>query len=164
MPTRHFNVERFSLTSSKPFDRIVASIEKRVARPDMRAFFKDLATAGSAVELELVILKASWGSDFMEFARYDMGEILRKENGPVAPRTLRLVLGDPLIMKQMVVHTPDAASYAPATVLIDERADGTHLSYDRMASLLAPYNNDKAIAVAQQLDLKIEALLSRVAS
>ena len=29
--------------------------------------------------------------------------------------------------------------YAPVTVLVDERSDGVHISYDRMVSLLAPY-------------------------
>jgi hypothetical protein len=42
-------------------------------------------------------------------------------------------------MKQMVKHLPDAGSYAPVTILIDERPDEAHLSYDRMAGLLAPY-------------------------
>jgi hypothetical protein len=32
---------------------------------------------------------------------------------------------------------------------VDERADGVHLSYDRMASLLAPYNNRDALEVAR---------------
>jgi hypothetical protein len=29
-------------------------------------------------------------------------------------------------MKEMVKHVPDAGSYAPVTVLVDERADGVH--------------------------------------
>ena len=40
-------------------------------------------------------------------------------------------------------------SYAPVTVLVDERADGVHLSYDRMASFLAPYGNRDALEVAE---------------
>jgi len=73
---------------------------------------------------------------------------------------LRLVVGNPVIMKQMVEHVPDAASYAPVTVLIDERSDGVHVSYDRMASFLAPYGNPAALKVAQDLDAKIESLLA----
>jgi hypothetical protein len=42
-------------------------------------------------------------------------------------------------MTEMAKHVPDAGSYAPVTVLVDERQDGVHLSYDRMLSLLAPY-------------------------
>ena len=63
----------------------------------------------------------------------------------------------------MVQHVPDAGSYAPVTILIDERSDGVHLSYDRMTSFLAPYNNSEALKVARDLDEKVEALLSAAA-
>jgi len=66
-------------------------------------------------------------------------------------------------MQEMAKHVPDAGSYAPVTVLIDERSDGVHLSYDRMASLLAQYGNSDALAVARNLDKKVEALLSEAA-
>ena len=69
------------------------------------------------------------------------------------------MIGNPLIMKEMAKHVPDAGSYAPVTILVDERPDGVHLSYDKMASLLAPYGNPKALAVARDLDSKIENLL-----
>ena len=76
---------------------------------------------------------------------------------------LRLVVGNPLIMKEMAKTVPDAASYAPITILVDERADGVHLSYDSMASLIAPYGNEPALAVAGDLDAKIEALIETAA-
>jgi hypothetical protein len=62
-------------------------------------------------------------------------------------------------MKEMAKHVPDAGSYAPVTVLVDERPDGVHLSYDKMTSLLAPYGNPEALAVARVLDAKIENLM-----
>jgi hypothetical protein len=46
---------------------------------------------------------------------------------------------------------------------VDERSDGVHISYDRMASLLAPYRNSDALAVARDLDKKVETLLSEAA-
>ncbi len=66
-------------------------------------------------------------------------------------------------MKEMVKHVTDAASYAPVTVLVDQRRDGVYLSYDLMASLLAPYGNAQASAVARQLDEKVVALLTAAA-
>ena len=46
------------------------------------------------------------------------------------------------------------------TVLVDERSDGVHISYDRMASLLASGGGADALAVARDLDKKVETLLS----
>jgi hypothetical protein len=37
----------------------------------------------------------------------------------------------------MVKHVPDAGTYASVTILVDERPDSVHLSYDRMTSFLA---------------------------
>ena len=49
------------------------------------------------------------------------------------------------------------------TLLIDERQGGVQLSYDRVASLLAPCGDPHALQVARDLDAKVEALLSRAA-
>jgi hypothetical protein len=62
-------------------------------------------------------------------------------------------------MSAMVEHVPDAGSYAPVTILVDERTDGVHLSYDRMASFLATYESPEALKVAQGLDAKVETIL-----
>jgi hypothetical protein len=66
-------------------------------------------------------------------------------------------------MKEMVRHVPDAGSYAPVTILIDERPDGVHVSYDMMESYLRHYGSPAALAVARNLDTKITALLRECA-
>ena len=103
-------------------------------------------------------------AELMLFVQLDHGAILRKETVMKLPKIVRFVIGNPLIMKEMAKHVPDAGSYAPVTVLVDERADGVHLSYDRMASLLAPYENRDALEVARNLDRKIEDLLREAAA
>jgi starvation-inducible DNA-binding protein len=44
----------------------------------------------------------------MEFTRLDPCEVLRKERGKEGPGILRLLIGNPLIMKAMVKSVPDA--------------------------------------------------------
>lgn len=163
MATKQISVQRFSLTSSKSFEDVVAALEAPIGHPDMNAFRMDVATTKTYSELKKVIHKVLGASGFMEFTRFDLGEILRKERGEQTPRNLRLVIGNPLIMKQMVEHVPDVGSYAPVAILIDERSDGVHLSYDRMASFLAPYGSPEALRVAQDLDSKVEAILTAAA-
>jgi uncharacterized protein (DUF302 family) len=98
-----------------------------------------------------------------QIVRFDAGEVLHKERHGQGPKILRLVVGNPLIMKEMAKTVPDAAAYAPVTILVDERTDGVHLSYDSMASLLAPYGSQTALLVARDLDAKIEGLLENAA-
>ena len=100
----------------------------------------------------------------MEYIRFDAGDVLRQERGGQAPRILRLVVGNRLTLKEMLRTVPDVASYAPLTILVDERAGGVHLSYDSMASLIAPYGSEAALDVARDLDTKVEALLTAAAN
>lgn len=95
----------------------------------------------------------------MMFMKLDHGAVLSKQTGLNTPRNIRFVIGNPLIMMEMVKHVPDAGSYAPVTILVDERSDGVHLSYDRMASFLASYGDAAALTVARNLDSKIESLI-----
>ena len=156
-------VERFSLTSSRSFDEVLATINDAVGHPDMTEFWRSTHQARTVGELENSIQKALGRTGLMSFVQFDHGAIVRKATGRDKPRMVRLVIGNPLIMQEMAKHVPDAGAYAPVTVLIDERSDGVHLSYDRMASLLAQYGNSDALAVARNLDKKVEALLSEAA-
>jgi uncharacterized protein (DUF302 family) len=99
----------------------------------------------------------------MLFVEFDHGAVVRKGTERHNERIIRLVIGNPLIMKEMATHVPDAGAYAPVTVLVDERADGVHVSYDRMASLLAAYGNNDALSIARDLDAKVEDLLQQAA-
>lgn len=163
MSIQEVRVQRFSVISTRPFEEVVRHIESRIGRPDMAAFRKDVTASKSFTELEDVVNRAAGRSGLMELVRFDLGEIARKHPGSAAPRSLRMVAGNPLIMKRILEHTPDVGSYAPVTILIDERDDGVHLSYDRMASLLAPYGSEEALKVARELDSKVETLLNAAA-
>jgi len=158
------NVQRISVTSRKTFADVVAALERQLGRPDMSKFFGDIAASRSAAELERIIKAAVGPLDLMEFARFDQGAVLQRTLGKDAPQVMRFLVGNPLVMKEMVKVLPDAGSYAPVTILIDERADGVHLSYDRIASFLASYGNAEALEVAKTLDGKIEALLVTAAN
>jgi len=160
---RKIEVERFTLNSSKPFDQVVAALNSAVGHPDMAEFWKSTHRAQSDAELQNTIEKGLGRTGLMLFAEFDHGAVVRSGTGRATPRIIRFVIGNPLIMREMAKHVPDAGSDAPVTVLVDERADGVHLSYDRMASFLAPYSNSEALKVARDLDEKVEALLSAAA-
>ena len=161
---RKVDMERFSVTSSKPFDAVVAAIKTSIGHPNMAALWQATQRATTAAELEAAIQPVLGESGLMQFVEFDHGMMVRKGTEHHTSRIIRLVIGNPLIMKEMAKRVPDAGSYAPVTVLVDDRADGVHISYDRMASLLAPYGDRDALSIARDLDFKVENLLTQAAA
>ena len=157
--TRRFEIERFSVTTSMPFEAVVTALKDAVGRLDLVQFAKASKQAGTFAELKEVIDRNLGKTGLMLFMELDHGAVLRKETELTKPKIVRLVIGNPLVMNSLAKHVPFPGSYATVHVLVDTEGDGVHLSYDRMASLLAPYGNIDAIAVARDLDSKIENLL-----
>lgn len=163
MPAIDIQLRRLSVVSSRPFEEIVQELTVAFGHPDMNAFHSAVVEATTVAELEHVVHGAIGSSGLMEFGRFDAGEVLRKEGDGHQAKLLRFLVGNPLIMKEMARRVPDAASYAPVTILVSGRPDGVYLSFDSLASLLAPYGNEPALAVARDLDAKVESLLETAA-
>ena len=163
MSTRQISIQRSSVTSVKPFESVVAALNVAIGHPDMGEFAKRIASSKTYDEMETVVQPMLGKYGLMEFIHFDVGMVLARAQGSGAPKSLRIVLGNPLTMQAMARHVPDAASYAPVTVLIDERRGGVQLSYDTMASLLAPYGNAEALRVARDLDDKVGQLIAEAA-
>src|SRR6202161_3302064 len=161
---RRVEMERFAVTPSKPCDAVVAAIKASIGHPNMADLWQATQRATTAAELEAAIQPVLGESGLMQFAELDHGMIVRKGTEQHTSKIIRLIIGNPLIMKEMAKRVPDAGSYAPVTILVDERADGVHISYDRMSSLLAPYENPDALRVARDLDVKVEYLLQQAAA
>ena len=160
---KEIEIERLTVFSSKPIEQVVAGIKAAVGKPNIAEFWKSTQATETYAELKNTIERVLGQTGFMLFAELDHGAVVRKGTGRETPKNFRLIIGNPLIMRRMVQHVPDAGSYAPVTILVDERSDGVHISYERMTSFLAPYGNAEALKVARDLDSKVEALLNSVA-
>ncbi|WGR95872.1 DUF302 domain-containing protein [Bradyrhizobium sp. ISRA443] len=159
MTVTNLEIERVSITASKSFEAVVAAVEGAIGRPDLAEFVKAARNATHYAELEDLVNRSISELGLMLFMKFDAGAILRKESGLSKPRAQRFLIGNVLIMKEMAKHVPEAAAYAPVTLLVDERNDGVHLGYDKIESLLRPYGRAKALVVARDLDGKIEKLM-----
>ncbi len=163
MTTTQNCTQRLTVTSSRSFEDVVATFEAAIGHPDRKELFSAIDTAETYSRMEDAIQAALGKSGFMELARFDLGAVLRKEETNGTSKSLRFLIGNPLLMKELVRRVPDAGSYAPVTVLIDERHDGVHLTYDLMAGFLASYGNADALKHAQALDREVGELLREAA-
>ena len=158
-----FTVERFTVESDNTFDETLQKLRAGVGHPNLPTFLGEIKTAKSEEELEEIVNREVSPLGLLEFVTFDLGEVLQKELGDKAPRSLRLLIGNPVIMKQLVKHVPDAGSYAPVTILLHEHEGKVLISYDTMTSCLTHYGDCEALSVAGDLDVKIQALLKTAA-
>jgi len=163
MAIKTLTVERFSVASARSFDEVLKGLEKGIGRPDMRELRPKMEGATSFADFEKVIHAVVGSADLMEFMRLDLGGAMQKDPSVKKFRVVRIIAGNPLIMKQMVERVPDAGSYAPVTILVYEGEGGVHLSYNRMASYLAGCGDEAVLKVARSLDGKVERLLMEAA-
>lgn len=56
--TRKIEIERFTLTSSKPFDQVIAALHAAIGHPHMAEFWRLIERAQSFTDLESTIQKA----------------------------------------------------------------------------------------------------------
>ncbi len=152
-------VERFCIQSSKSFEEVLLGLEEGIGRPSMSVLQPQLDAASSFPEFRALIESAVGSADLMEFLRLDLGRVMSKDPEAQAYRIVRIIAGNPLIMKRMVEHLPHAGSYAPVTILVYESQSTVHICYDTMESLLTSYRSEPALQVAKELDSKVIRLL-----
>ncbi|MGV0849042.1 hypothetical protein [Mycolicibacterium phlei] len=157
-------IHRVTVTSRRPFDDVLtdvyaglgkvanfpAAVDYWSRQPDRHAF-------DAAVQL------LTGPSGLIEFLSLDLGAAVKIRFPDKAFRMVRIIAGNPVTMSSMAVHTPDAGSYAQVTILVDERDGEVTLSYDSVASALAPYGSAEALRVAEDLDASVVALLRSAA-
>ena len=80
---RKIEVARFTLSSSKPFDEVVAALNSAVGHPDMSEFWKSTHRAQSDAELQKTIEKGLGPTGLMLFVEFDHGAVVRKPIVPV---------------------------------------------------------------------------------
>jgi hypothetical protein len=78
-------IERFSLTSTKPFDKVVAAINDAVGHPEMAEFWESTHRARTLAELESTIQRVLGRSGLISFVQFDHGGIIRTETGGDTP-------------------------------------------------------------------------------
>jgi uncharacterized protein (DUF302 family) len=159
----HITLERVCIESSKSFEAVLAGLETGIGRPDMGVLQPRLHGAATFAEFQRLINEAVGSADLIEFLRLDLGGAMRKDPEARVCKMVRIIAGNPLIMKEMVEHVPDAGSYAPVTLLVYESHGKVHICYDMMESLLRPYGSGPALEVAKDLDSKVMKLLTEIA-
>ena len=63
MTVRRIEIERLTVTSSKPFETVVAALEASIGRPDMAEFLRATRNATTYAELQSVVQRSPCEGD-----------------------------------------------------------------------------------------------------
>jgi len=160
------SMRRHVFDSERPFSSVLDGIFDGISQPDIGLLFSKLAASTSYEQYSALVREAQGSAGLMQFLQLDLDSVLTLD--PQAPgwtgrRLVRLIAGNPVTMGEMTRHVADAGSYAPVTILIQERpGGGTRVAYDTVASAIAPYHDAAASQVAEQLDAEVLGLLRQV--
>jgi uncharacterized protein (DUF302 family) len=153
-------IQRVTVRSDRPFDDVVAAVYAGLGRTDdFAGLNRQSLAARDRDEFDAVIEPVAGSSGLIEFLTLDLGGVLAIRDPDRSRRMLRIIAGNPVTMSKMTATVPDAGSYAPVTILVAERDAGVTLSYDRVASAIAPYAGQEASSVAEALDDAVLTLL-----
>jgi hypothetical protein len=159
-------VRRHVFTSARPFAEIMDGIYGGISQPDIVRLFRELAASTSYEQFTSLVRQAQGSAGLMRFLELELDSALAfdpQAQGSAGRRLVRLIAGNPVTMGEMTRHVPDAGSYAPVTILIEELpGGGTRLAYDSVVSELAIYDDPAATQVAANLDAEVIGLLRHV--
>ncbi|MGA2050843.1 MAG: DUF302 domain-containing protein [Terracidiphilus sp.] len=158
METVHAQIERLCFPSTKAFEEVLAGLYRGISRPNLDELKQRLEKAHDLAEFAQIVKAVVGSAGLLEFLRLDLGAALRV--GSVGSyRMIRIIAGNPMIMRSMTQSVPAAGSYAPITILIYQFGGDVRVCYDTLSSLLAAYDSPEALQIAQDLDNKVVRLI-----
>jgi uncharacterized protein (DUF302 family) len=157
-----FNGVRLRFDSNKSFDEVLSSLLADVG--DKPLLINEVADSSESWDSYKKEIESHVGpSGFTLFATIDHGAWIKKVG--IQRKVLRLIIGNPTIAITMLRHDLTAGLFAPVELILVEEDDGCcSLTYVRPSSLMVVETNDALLAAARQLDLKLQALATKVTS
>jgi uncharacterized protein (DUF302 family) len=157
-----FNGVRVEVATSLGFDEVLTRLRSLMGRASTAEIVALAQADITEAEFVRVVQERFEGkSGFMLFAEIDHGGWLSQFQ--IRRRTVRWILGNPLIALTMIRHDITAGLFAPVEILITEAEDGrgTRLTYVRPSSQMVIEDNPPLLAMATLLDAKFDALVAR---
>ena len=151
---------RVEISTPVPFDEVLSRLRKLCGKatiPELVALAReDISEEQYATEVERRFVGES---GFMLFSEIDHGGWISKFG--IKRRSLRWILGNPLIAITMIRHDITAGLFAPVELLLSEANDGSGciLTYVKPSSLIVIRENAELKVAARALDKKFEALI-----
>ncbi|MBW4430738.1 MAG: DUF302 domain-containing protein [Pelatocladus maniniholoensis HA4357-MV3] len=160
--TINYTVTRVIVSSEKPFQEVIEAIES-ILGDGKYSVFEELVDAKAPFEqVESVVESMLGQSGFMKLAVFNTGGLLSLMGK--AKNVKLYLLGNPLIANQMIEHNPVVGLYVPPRLLVYDDYEGkTHITYDKLSSILSQFDNEFILKVSQKLDQRFQEIAVAIA-
>jgi uncharacterized protein (DUF302 family) len=158
---RPFQGIRTEVTTSVGFDEVLARLRAQMGSAKVQEVVALAKTPMTEAEYVREVEERFVGeSGFMLFAEIDHGGWLPKFG--INRRSVRWILGNPLIAITMIRHDLTAGLFAPVELLVTEAKDGhgATLTYVRPSTLMVIDENPPLLDAAKALDEKYDRLVA----
>ncbi len=157
-----FTGVRLRFDSNKSFDDVLSSLLADVG--DKPLLINEVANNSENWDSYKKEVESRVGPrGFSLFATIDHGAWIKKVG--IRKKVLRLIIGNPTIAITMLRHDLTAGLFAPVELILVEEDHGhCSLTYVRPSSLMVVETNDALLDAAKRLDLKLQALATKVTS
>ena len=158
-----FEAKRVQYESTRSYDEVLQNFQQLVDTTDHSAVVQGFSeSVRTREDYEKVVRSQLGESGFMLFFSIDHGKWLKVLG--VQRRVMRLIFGNPLIAITMMQHDVNAGLFAPVEMLVveNESKEGSTVIYDLPSAQMKVERNPAMLEAAQELDRKLETLVSRV--
>ncbi len=157
-----FNGVRTKVATSIGFDAVLERLRALMGHVNPSEIVRLAQTLPPEADFAGIVQERFEGeSGFMLFAEVDHGNWLHRFG--IHRRTVRWILGNPLIAVTMIRHDITTGLFAPVEILVTEAegGQGATVTYLRPSSLMVIADNPPLLAAATLLDAKFDALIAR---
>ncbi len=155
-------VTRITIASEQPYTEVVAKLESMLGYADVERQ-KELIKAGATpTEVKTAVESMLGSSGLMIVGKVDPGAFLSLLGKP--KKAVLYILANPLVANAMFEVTSAVVEFAPLRLVVYEDTDGVaKISYEKPSTALSRFGSDAINAVAERLDLKLNALATSAA-
>jgi uncharacterized protein (DUF302 family) len=159
--THRFQGVRLQVDSPLTFDEVLRRLHQQTGDSTVSQINQVAANSRSAEEFEAEVNRRFVGpSGFMLFAMIEHSTWISKYG--IQRRTLRVILGNPLLAITMMRHDISAGLFAPVEMLLVEDGPGSTVYYVRPSTLMVVSDNPPLKTAALELDRKLAVLVSAI--
>ena len=160
---KEFTGVRVSVESTLQFDEVIKRLREFTGHTTVREVVALAEKSLSEADYIREVTNRFVGqSGFMLFSEIDHGGWIGTFG--IQRRSVRWILGNPLIAITMIRHDINAGLFVPVELLVTEQLNGsgTSLLFIRPSSQIVVEDNPPLLQAAKDLDVKFDALISQV--